>query len=339
MQAQIGVQHLKLTTRRKTMDSISRALLMVSGGASVAPPGQTVYEGPNNAQSSTFSFVVPTGITSISVVCVAPGTNGGPYSPGAAGNLAYGNNISVTPGETLTVVAGAGGGGGVGPVVASRIARGGTNLVLANVLRAGNSGTNLSGGGLGGSTPSNGNFSGYGGGGAGGYTGDGGDGRDGNQAGLAGNGGGGGGGGAGQIKTTTVGATDYYLSGGGGGGGGVGLLGQGSSGNGGARGTGGTTTSATGGSGGGGGSSPVSSAQSGASASTSSAGNGGNGGGYGGGGGGFAYSQGDQYDPYSGDPFMVFQSGGSPGSGRLGAVRIIWPGDTRQFPSTNTGNV
>jgi hypothetical protein len=32
----------------------------------------------------------------------------------------------------------------------------------------------------------------------------------------------------------------------------------------------------------------------------------------------------------------VFSSGGS-GSG--GAVRIIWPGNTRSFPSTNTGNL
>jgi hypothetical protein len=27
------------------------------------------------------------------------------------------------------------------------------------------------------------------------------------------------------------------------------------------------------------------------------------------------------------------------GNGGKGAVRIIWPGNTRQFPSTNTGNV
>jgi hypothetical protein len=27
------------------------------------------------------------------------------------------------------------------------------------------------------------------------------------------------------------------------------------------------------------------------------------------------------------------------GTGSGGAVRIIWPGNTRTFPSTNTGNV
>lgn len=338
MAAPTGVLHLKLITRRNQMDSVSRALLMAGGSASAAPPGQTVYEGPTNAASSTFSFVVPEGVTSISVVSVAPGTNGDPYSQGSAGNLAYGNNISVTPGETLTVVAGGGGQSG-SQVVASRIARGGTNLVLANVLRNANSGTNLSGGGLGGYTPSNGNFSGFGGGGAGGYTGDGGAGRDGNQTGLAGAGGGAGAGGAGQVKGTTVGVTEYYLAGGGGGGGGVGLLGQGSSGSGGARGTGTSTSTATGGGPGEGGSSAPNGGGTGSSATPSSAGQGGGGGGYGGGGGGLAYSQGSQYDPGTGEPFIVSEYTDGRGPGGRGAVRIIWPGNTRQFPSTNTGNV
>jgi hypothetical protein len=30
---------------------------------------------------------------------------------------------------------------------------------------------------------------------------------------------------------------------------------------------------------------------------------------------------------------------GSSGNGGVGAVRIIWPGTTRSFPSTNTGNL
>lgn len=337
MAAQIGVLHPKLITRRKAMDSISRALLMVGGSATAAPPGQIVYEGPANAASSTFSFVVPEGVTSISVVSVAPGVGGNPYALSSGGNLAYGNNISVTPGETLTVVAG-GGGRDSSQVVASRIARGATNLVLANVLRNANSGTNLSGGGLGGSSPSNGNFAGFGGGGAGGYTGEGGAGRD-NGTGFAGAGGGGGGGGSAQVKSTTVGSTDYYLQGGGGGGGGVGLLGQGSSGYGGTAGSGGTTTSATGGNPGGGGSGAPAGAGTGSSATTSSAGQGGGGGGYGGAGGGTAYSQGVQYDPETGEPIIVFESSGGFGPGHRGAVRIIWPGTTRQFPSTNTGNV
>jgi len=93
----------------------------------------------------------------------------------------------------------------------------------------------------------------------------------------------------------------------GGGGGGVGLLGQGSSG---AGGTGGTTNGGTGqgGSGGGSGSSIPSRPAGGAI--------------YGGGSGGDSNSS--QYG------FVV---------GAVGAVRIIWPGTTRSFPSTNTGNL
>jgi hypothetical protein len=30
---------------------------------------------------------------------------------------------------------------------------------------------------------------------------------------------------------------------------------------------------------------------------------------------------------------------GTAGTGGVGAVRIIWPGTSRSFPSTNTGNL
>ena len=87
------------------------------------------------------------------------------------------------------------------------------------------------------------------------------------------------------------------------GGGGVGLLGQGSNGAGGS----------IGGGGGGGGSG-------GASGANTSGTSGGAGGAYGGGGG-----------------FNDNLTTG--GAGAVGAVRIIWPGTTRSFPSTNTGNL
>lgn len=94
--------------------------------------------------------------------------------------------------------------------------------------------------------------------------------------------------------------------GGAGGGGGVGILGQGANGTAGSR-----SSYGTGGGGGSGGSS-------GATGTYSPAGNGG---GYGGGGGANMYN------------------GTTAGNGASGAVRIIWPGTTRQFPSTNTGNL
>jgi len=99
-----------------------------------------------------------------------------------------------------------------------------------------------------------------------------------------------------------------YLSGiqAGGGGGGVGLLGEGASGAAGA----GTNNTSNAGFGGGGGSG-------GGNGGDRSGSTGGNGGNYGATGG----------------------TGCTPGAERGGAVRIIWPGTTRSFPSTNTGNL
>ena len=114
------------------------------------------------------------------------------------------------------------------------------------------------------------------------------------------NGGNGAGGGGGAGGSTSL------NGGAGGGGGGVGILGQGSSGTGGAG-----TSSATGGTGGSGG-------QNGGNCNLIT-GNTTAGGVYGG---GRAYG---------------WNSG--QGVGGDGAVRIIWPGTTRSFPSTNTGDL
>jgi len=73
----------------------------------VAPAGQSAYTSPG-----TYSFTVPSGVTSISVVCVsasagaADPAQGGTASGG--GGLSYVNSISTTPGETLTVYVGQG---------------------------------------------------------------------------------------------------------------------------------------------------------------------------------------------------------------------------------------
>lgn len=258
------------------------------------PPGQTLYTTGSN------TFVVPAGVTSISVVTVGSGG----YRRSGGGALSYVNNISVTPGESLTAVVSTTGGN----TQSSYLARGATKLVQAGSASYGaGNGYCFVGGSVVVGTGGNGGCSGCncnrGGGGAGGYSGKGGNGGSGG-AGQAGSGGSGGGGGA------TNGVNTY----GGGGGGGVGVLGTGSSG------TGGTYGSGTGGGGGTGGS------------SGNSGGNGGRflnccanyeaipgrGGSYGGGAGGGSYIA----DNPSG-----------------GAVRIIWPGNTRSFPSTNTGNL
>jgi hypothetical protein len=262
--------------------------------------GQRVYE------QGTFTFIVPVGITSVSVVCVGGGgaSGYGAYNGGAGGGLRYKNNIAVTPGQSIAVSAsgynyyGSVGGnssfGTNGSDAFYFFAGGGQSAGLS-----GGTGTTIGGGadggGNGGATNSY-----MGGGGAAGYSGNGGDAGV-NTTGGAGSGGGGGGG---------IG----YQTGICGGGGGVGLLGQG------ANGAGGYNVSGSGGN------ESEKNGQPGSGAAVTSPPNSGNGAPYGGGGGG-AYGIATNY-----------MSGGP------GAVRIIWPAtggavSPRSFPSTNTGNI
>lgn len=237
--------------------------------------------------SGTYSWVAPSGVYFVSVVAVGGGATEsfyqyGCYSGkgGGGGALAYSNNISVTPGNSYSVVVGAagvssfpnGGNGGNSTFASSVSAQGGRTGTTTN-FTGGAGGTVLIGTGGSGGAGGNGIACGFntgGGGGAGGYSGAGG--RGGDQTSSSGRTNGSGGGGAG-------GNTNY-------GGGGVGILGQGCSG----------SSNAAGGSGGGNGAS------------------GGGGGLYGGGGGGNNIPA-------------------------RGAVRIIYPGNTRSFPSTCTGNL
>ena len=275
------------------MSGIQQGFMSFRSGVTVAP-GQTLY-----STSGANTFVVPAGVTSISAVAVGSGA----FRISGGGALAYANNISVTPGESLTVVVSGSGGN-----TQSSFLRRGASTYLVRAGSAGygsGSGYCFIGGpvvvGTGGSGGGSNCSDTYGGGGAGGYSGNGGGGSS--STGASGSGGGGGGGGGR--------APGYEW--GGGGGGGVGVLGAGSSGAGGAY--GGTT----GGGGGGGGSGGASG---GTGSRVCSCGNfesvPGRGGTYGGGAGG---GQSIQFNP----------SGG--------AVRIIWPGNTRSFPSTCTGNL
>ena len=228
------------------------------------------------AASGTFSWVVPNGVYSICAVCIGGGGGGAAstavtgVSGGGGGSLTWGNNIPVTPGETLTIIVGAGGAratvaGAGGDGGESYIARGATRLIAASAGQGGQLGQGVAttqingtyttqsgatyGGGAGGSGTTLGTAPAAtrptGGGGAGGYSGAGGAG--GNQVSTAGSNGagGGGGGGAGGTTGSIAGA----------GGGGVLPYGEGSSGVGGAgtgnfSGTGGSsgkpTTSLTG---------------------------------------------------------------------------------------------
>lgn len=304
------------------MDNISQFLLM--GGESGPPPGQQAY-----TTAGTYSWVAPAGVTSISVVVVGGGGGGETNyenDGGGGGALAWVNNRTVVPGNSYSVTVGAGGARGtygVRPIPQSDTgagypggtssmsslgvtveATGGGGASYLNYL-PGPGGTFSSpsgGGGNGGAGGSSGEWSGAGGGGAGGYTGNGGDGGNMGAGGTTGaNGAGGGGAGGGGSGPFSNAFGDYYQWPGNRGGG-VGILGQGSSGSGVAP----------------------------TFFNYGQAGGHGSGGayGYGGNGGGLL--------TYADPPSEVIESGLA---GASGAVRIIWPGTTRQFPSTNTGDL
>ena len=174
--------------------------------------GDNEYVPPTEGQiaftvAGTTNWVVPTGVTSVSAVCVGGGGGGasstlasnGISGGGGGGGALHWRTFSVTPGETLTVVVGAAGTGGTA-AGNDNGTNGGESAILRTaeyLVRAaggakgsynsiGNLGTSAQsyfstiggGGGAGGlsSGGSNGNVSG-GGGGAGGYSGNGGNGH------------------------------------------------------------------------------------------------------------------------------------------------------------------
>jgi hypothetical protein len=279
----------------------------VSGSGSftlaVEVTGQALYA--TNTGSST-TWTCPEGVTSVSVVCIGGGGSGSTTTGGGGGGLGYKNNITVVPGQNYTVVQAAyaqqGFNGNDSYFISLATVSGGGGLSGG----AGGSYTG-DGGGAGGSGSAGTTNKGGGGGGAGGYSGSGGaGGAGGTNWSIQPPTNGSGGGGAGGYGAASTGNT-YQ---GGGGGGGVGNQGQGS------NGTIGAAARAGGASGSGG---PVA-GSTGATSTVSTGANGGTGGTYGGGGGGKG------------------TAGSVGGTGSYGAVRIIWPGTTRQFPSTRTAD-
>jgi sugar lactone lactonase YvrE len=272
----------------------------------------------------TYSWTAPPGVTSVCAVCVGGGGGAGYNENGASGagggGLGWKNNIPVVPGQSYTVVVGAGGLRGTSNVAANPTTNGEASYFIDINTVAGlggarggiQGGANIQGGGFVGDGGGNGGLGGNwfsistagGGGGAGGYSGNGGNGANAGTASgvLAGSGSGGGGGGGGAAGTADS----------AGGGGGVGLYGEGPSGSGGAS----SGADGSGGFGGSGGAnaqiaSLTTSATYGSSL-WSIAGT------FGGGAGG------------SDNPTLEVGNGGN------GAVRIVW-GEGRAFPSTNVG--
>jgi hypothetical protein len=277
-------------TSSGTAPTTTASIITTIGGSS----GSAAYL----IADTTYTWIVPTGVTSISAVTVGGGAGGYAGYPGGAGagggggGLAYLNNFATTAGTSFTVYVGQGGSGA--PPNGSPGTADPSYIQSSGVNRCRASGANTSSGGgfVAGTAGSTGGGGNGGGGGAAGYAGTGGIGGSINVAGTAGNGGGGGGGGGGNTSGGN--ATGGYK------GGGVGLGGQGS------NGTAGTINS---------------SGNAGSSGSSSTFGGGGNGG---------------------GSYYVVCCCGywdiaaGSPGT--RGGVRIVWPGSTRTFPSTNVGS-
>ena len=202
----------------------------------VSSPQNSVYTTPGS-----YSWTCPAGVTSVCVVAIGgggAGSNGNTAGEGGAaggGGLGWKNNISVTPGQSYTVVVGAdgvvpGNNGGDSYFINTSTVKGGggqgstTQVGQPGGTYTGDGGGNGGAGGDGGQSVPGTGYEG-GGGGAGGYSGNGGDGGGGNGSthpnvvGLAGRGddGSGGSGGGGGYGGGYV-------------GGGVGLLGEGTSG-------------------------------------------------------------------------------------------------------------
>lgn len=221
--------------------------------------------------TSSGTWICPSGVTSISVVCVGYGGPNGFSAGSGGGALAYANNIPVVPGNGYPVVLVSGDNGYTSfNTSIVKAGNGKSQTGYSPSFIGGVGGTVINGTGGNGGSGGNATAGSYGGsGGAGGYSGGGGAGGDSSpSSGTSGSGGGGGG--AAGVNDTGYGHP----------GGGVGVLGSGVSGSGGVW----------------------------YGSINGLAGSGGYSNQYGGGGGG------------------------------VGVVRIIWPGNLRQFPSTRTAD-
>ena len=284
-----------------------------SNSVTPAAPTDAIFASPG-----TFTWVAPAGVTSVSVIIKGAGGNGAsgtqyvcpctgsPYGTGGGGGGGGGgflsNNIAVTPGSSYTVRVGTPGSYNAGNSVSS--------YFISSSTRWAGSGSNAQSGGGSGGCKGGASSCVFAGNGAQG--GDGGGGQFAFDVSLTYGGGGGGAagyayssggfGGAGGSTGGTGGSGAGAYGGGGGGRGGSSAFGLSGQGGGGVGIYGNTADGAAGGGGGSGGSNGTTSG----------------GGAYGGGGGGgHVYS--------------------SPTAGASGVVRIVWPGTTRQFPSTNVG--
>ena len=319
------------------VNGVTAATTQTTSFTVTATRGSQLYVGSSTSSTiyQTYNWTCPAGVTSVSILCIGGGGAGATslndnyqhLYGGGGGGLSYVNNYAVTPGTVYLIRAGNSGAeayavanGGFsafygGPTTAGGIiceASGGVGGRILYAAPGGSAivGTGGSGGGGGSALALSSTAFGIGGGGgAGGYSGNGGNGGSmnglasgptGSQppyyvAATAGSGGGGGGGGPGAYFNSPGNYQVVFADGGAGGGTYQYGFSTGNSGFAGATPSGNSSFSDSGGQG--------SNAPSSLGAS------------YGGGG-------------------SSTSSGGNIGAG-VGIVRIVWPGNTRQFPSTD----
>jgi hypothetical protein len=320
-----GAESFQLQVRTGSISGtvVATSSTVTINDTSLTPPGQVLFTSSTTGYNTqtTYSWTVPAGVSSISVVCIGGGGGGRSFTAsivaggGGGGALAYANDLFVTSGQIIDVRVGNGGQGlQTTSAIANKSGDGGSSTVaLGGLIRCG------ANGGRGAHGTNTSTQDGFGG------TVEAGEGRAGGRGGLHNSGGIGGGGGAGGYSgvggaggywiggTTSISATAGAGGAGGGGGGkrwvvagsragmggGTGVLGSGSNG---AAGTTNTVSDSS-------------------MAGSGGAGSGGSGTLYGGGGGG---------------GFNL--SNVSVINGASGAVRIMWPGNLRQYPSTRTAN-
>lgn len=282
----------------------------------------------------TYSWECPENVTRISVLVIGGGGGGdagsdliGVGGGGGGGALAFRNNVTVVPGQTYTIIVGDGGFGQntVSGTTVQVSTAGNSSSAFSCIAGGGAKGSRSEGGvgigstqaaggvisgvydggnpgGAGGSIDTSAyGFRGPGGGGAAGYTGTGGEGARGAREDTA--------------PATSAGFSGSAGAGGGGGGGGSGYTSDTVKETGGTGGGVGIYGQGTSGQGGTGGSSSV-------PVQNGGDGSGGSNGLFGAGGGG-----GSGGDDRSAD------------DGKNGAVRIVWPGTVRQFPTSRTANI
>jgi hypothetical protein len=154
-----------LTTDQTSFTTTNFTLRAVDAASNTSSRAFSISEVPSGVQSFTSSgtFSVPTGITTVDVLVVAGGGSGGSEhgstgnGGGGAGGLLFVPSFSVTPGGTVSVTVGCGGAG----IPDSQSAQGndGQDSVFGTLT--------AKGGGGGGGTPSDGRAGGSGGGGGG----------------------------------------------------------------------------------------------------------------------------------------------------------------------------